>query len=276
LEQFYLAIENTEIGLEDKFSQDRLRALLGMSSKHEIKVAFVSACQSEQIGEIFLKAGIPVVISVNADQEIMDRVCNLFSLQFYRYLLDGHTIRQSFNSARNMIKVSNEDFNTCCCAHEHDSDCPWYQLYLKDWKKAHLMHATPCSCPPGVNGKRLHKKTCIVYQEFREFISQTKNGDSAKKETKQATETMLPSLMDLNLDDSDDDFLIDDNFITKMEEIIPHDIDAQENIMCCCKKSLSHDETEKFKLKVSEDYKNREKDILDCTLFNQRKSGQLV
>jgi hypothetical protein len=101
-----------------------------MSNEHQIKLAFVSACQSEQIGDLFLKAGIPIVISVNADQEIMDRVCNLFSLQLYRFLLDGYSIRESFHQAQKIIQVSNEDFHTCCCAHEHDEDCVWYKFYL--------------------------------------------------------------------------------------------------------------------------------------------------
>jgi len=33
---------------------------------------FVSACHSEEIGEIFLKAGVPVVIAVNSEEVIMD------------------------------------------------------------------------------------------------------------------------------------------------------------------------------------------------------------
>jgi hypothetical protein len=70
---FYLAIEDAiNSGLEDQFSEDRLANLLGVNSKekgspHQIKLAFISACHSEAIGEIFFKAGIPVVISVNSD-----------------------------------------------------------------------------------------------------------------------------------------------------------------------------------------------------------------
>ena len=59
---------------------------------NNIKMAFVSACQSEEIGEIFLKSGVPVVVSVNSDQEIMDEVCQIFSSTFYDFLLSGNTI----------------------------------------------------------------------------------------------------------------------------------------------------------------------------------------
>jgi len=60
-----------------------------------------------------------------------------------------------------------------------------------------------------------------------------------------------------------------------MVDIIPHDIAVQDNIMCCCRKSLSHDETMKFKLKVSKEYEGV-KSLLDCTLFNQRQEGELI
>ena len=44
--------------------------------------------------------------------------------------------------------------------------------------------------------------------------------------------------------------------------------------MCCCRKEKSHDETMKFKLKVSPLF--ADKNPLDCTLFNSRQDGQLV
>ena len=48
------------------FMQKNLKALLG-TTDHEIKVAFVSACRSEEMGEIFFKSGIPIVIAVNSE-----------------------------------------------------------------------------------------------------------------------------------------------------------------------------------------------------------------
>jgi len=77
-EEFYLAIEGLDNGKEDLFSQSRLAKLLEIPTEdkpqtiitreaHKVKVAFVSACQSEEIGEIFLKSGIPIVIAVNSE-----------------------------------------------------------------------------------------------------------------------------------------------------------------------------------------------------------------
>ena len=49
--------------------------LLMRKNDHQIKLAVVSACQSEEIGRILHEAGIPVVIAVNASQEIADDAC---------------------------------------------------------------------------------------------------------------------------------------------------------------------------------------------------------
>jgi hypothetical protein len=89
----------------------------------------VSACHSEVIGEILLKAGIPIVIAVNSDQEIMDDVCKLFSKHFYTNLLEGFTIKNSYDQARKTVQVSQKDYNTCCCAHKHTDQCVWYKFF---------------------------------------------------------------------------------------------------------------------------------------------------
>jgi len=60
-----------------------LRQLLGDSIGHGIKLAFVSACHSEKIGQILHDCGIPVVVAVNSDTTIDDKVCVLFSRNFY-------------------------------------------------------------------------------------------------------------------------------------------------------------------------------------------------
>ena len=60
-------------GSEFKFKQDQLKQLV--SSNKEIKIAFISACFSEKIGQIFFDSGIPVVIAVNSKQPIMDEFC---------------------------------------------------------------------------------------------------------------------------------------------------------------------------------------------------------
>ena len=139
-------------------------------------LAFVSACHSEEIGEIFFKAGIPVVIAVNSETPIMDTVCKQFSQYFYQNLLDGCTIQQSFDKAKIEVSQSpnatDADFETCCCAHKHTADCVWYPLFQKDPEAAHNLHKIDCNCLfSEQNPVRAHKHTCQVYIKFREWLA---------------------------------------------------------------------------------------------------------
>ena len=55
---------------------------------------------------------------MNIDQNfgsILDSCCQLFSQNFYRNLLQGFTINQSFESARVSIQINDKKFDTCCC-----------------------------------------------------------------------------------------------------------------------------------------------------------------
>ena len=174
------------------------------SLKHGIKVAFVSACHSEEIGNIFHRAGIPVVIAVNSKTEIMDKVCRLFASNFYQNLLDGETIRHSFENARNLVQVASEDFETCCCAHSHTDDCPWHQYYLQDAQKAHDIHSSNCSCGlSGVNGQRRHKKNCADFIKFKDFIRDQKEDQKKKKQDQGAAGGGGLANMVADFDDSD-------------------------------------------------------------------------
>jgi len=65
--QFYLQFEGMGNGVADKFYESRLMDLLGSEKDHGIKLAFVSACHSEEIGNVLRKCNIPLVIAVNSE-----------------------------------------------------------------------------------------------------------------------------------------------------------------------------------------------------------------
>ena len=93
--EFYLEFEKHgagEDGINDKFSQSRLQELLGDSIDHRIKLAFVSACYSEEMGNVLLNCGIPFVVSVNSETPIADEICLIFSRHLYMQLLQGTNI----------------------------------------------------------------------------------------------------------------------------------------------------------------------------------------
>lgn len=132
--KFYLAAEceGDKMGIEDKLDQERLTELLDLNCdedgkpNHQVKLAFVSACHSEKIGEIFLKAGVPIVIAVNSSQAILDKVCKNFCRTFYEQLLMGQSFNKAYKSATNVVKGGTDDVSCCCCAHKHDENCWWY------------------------------------------------------------------------------------------------------------------------------------------------------
>jgi hypothetical protein len=80
------------------------------------------------------------------------------------------------------------------------------------------------------------------------------------------------TLNGIDLDDSDLDCMLD---FEDMEFQIGHDNKDSENIICCCKKDLMHDETIKFKLMPNKNLAEG-KDYLNCTLFKSREEGKLV
>lgn len=84
-----------------------LKKLLGSKKDHGIKLAFVSACHSEEIGKIFSECGIPVVIAVNSETAIADDICLIFSRHLYMQLIEGQTVLSAFEEAKSAAIMGN-------------------------------------------------------------------------------------------------------------------------------------------------------------------------
>ena len=53
----------------------------------------------------------------------------------------------AFNMAMTQVRVAKvENYDVCCCAHEHDDNCIWYKFYKKYPKEAHEIHSHDCQC----------------------------------------------------------------------------------------------------------------------------------
>jgi len=63
----------------------------------------VSACHSQNIGEVFLNAGIPIVIAVNAPFKILDEAARAFSKTFHSALISGKTYLESYTHAVSFV-----------------------------------------------------------------------------------------------------------------------------------------------------------------------------
>ena len=97
--EFYLQFEGIGNAKADKFSESRMLDLLGSEKDHGVKLAFVSACYSQEIANILFNCNIPLVISVNSQSQVADEICLIFSRHLYMQLLQGMSIQKAFQEA---------------------------------------------------------------------------------------------------------------------------------------------------------------------------------
>jgi CHAT domain len=73
------------------------RILASAKTGSRTKLVFVAACQSEQTGRVFEKAGVEHVVAVK--QKIVDTHARWFTRFFYKYLLEPLSVREAFELA---------------------------------------------------------------------------------------------------------------------------------------------------------------------------------
>lgn len=71
-QRFYLAFENNK-GELDECDSKRLKQLLYVGKNHRVELVFINACHSAGVGQVFLEAGVPVVIAVQSELKIEDQ-----------------------------------------------------------------------------------------------------------------------------------------------------------------------------------------------------------
>jgi len=71
-----------------------------------LKLVFVSSCDSRDIGEVFIQAGVAHVVCVRSEGRVLDESSAMFSYSFYHAALTGKTVQQAFEIAR--VRVSAE------------------------------------------------------------------------------------------------------------------------------------------------------------------------
>ena len=128
-----LNFENHNIlGLLDDISNQRFNDLLSGLNSTKVELVFISACMSQQIGEIFKeKLKKAVVIAINKSLPVKDKASILFAQNFYDALLKGCTIIEAFNEAKKYLRSSDQRTLACCCHHTkiHQNDCRWKNAF---------------------------------------------------------------------------------------------------------------------------------------------------
>ena len=77
-----------------------LKTLIETDAVRRLKLAVVSACYSEHIGQALTAAGVPHVVAIELTQPVLDQAAVTFARDFYGALAAGRTVRASFASAR--------------------------------------------------------------------------------------------------------------------------------------------------------------------------------
>ena len=96
-----LLFEN-QYGAGDLVTEEQLTNLL-KSSQKKIELIFLAACDSERIGKIFQKCGIPHVICVKQERFVLDEAAIKFTSTLYQAVFSGRNICDAFSEARSAV-----------------------------------------------------------------------------------------------------------------------------------------------------------------------------
>ena len=162
---FYVYFQDS-LGKLHKFVIKKLQNLLKSNKSNieaQIEFFFKSTCYSEAIAEIFKSAGIPAVICVQSQTQVLDEAAEGFGQFFYKSLIEGNTIKNSFDYAKTMMSTKYDNkskYTPCCCFHKHKDECVWKNKSI-DRREGlgHIDHMKSCNCK--YSESHIHKKDCF-------------------------------------------------------------------------------------------------------------------
>ena len=90
----------------------------------------INACHSSDLGRKLIDGGIPVVVSIDKEEKVLEKAAEIFNRNFLEFLVKGFSPKNAFDHSK--INLKNEKHGrTFCSDHKHDDDkCPWI-AYLK-------------------------------------------------------------------------------------------------------------------------------------------------
>jgi hypothetical protein len=86
-------------------TMDALRALC-QAGGNQLEFVFVSACHSRRAGEAFVGAGVPHVVCVTVEAQLLDAAAMAFTRAFYLALAVGHSVSHSFDIGKQAVITS--------------------------------------------------------------------------------------------------------------------------------------------------------------------------
>jgi formylglycine-generating enzyme required for sulfatase activity len=106
-EQTALVLED-EVGMTRCFSEEELAIALSNHQQAPCQLALLNACHSEKLAQAFVKADVPHVIAVNAEDKILDVAARCFSRRLYQALFNQDSVVNGFLISRNAVKLDDQ------------------------------------------------------------------------------------------------------------------------------------------------------------------------
>lgn len=97
-----------EVGITRVFSEEELTIALSNQKYPPCQLALLNACHSEKLAQAFVKVGVPHVIAVNAEDQILDVAARCFSRRLYQALFNQDSVANGFLLSRNAVRLDDK------------------------------------------------------------------------------------------------------------------------------------------------------------------------
>ena len=97
-----------EAGITRSFTEKELEIALSSQKQSPCQLALLNACYSEKLAQAFVKAGVPHVIGIDAEDKILDVAARCFSQRLYQALFNQDEIGNAFLVSRNAVKLDDK------------------------------------------------------------------------------------------------------------------------------------------------------------------------
>ena len=173
--KYSLQIENlNQFGQLQHLNLKNLESILEPCKNNisKLDLVIVSTCYSEYLSDLFLKYGAKNVIYIDKEVQIMDPISVIFVKFFYFFLLEGNSIKESYDKSIKMMKNDKEVIHLnstgCCCDHYHKNECIFNRSSEKKdiHDKIHSLKSKDCQCKQ--EESHYHYDNCTYYKNILE------------------------------------------------------------------------------------------------------------
>ena len=99
-----LIFEDTKyLGQAHKVTNEKLGGMLRTGGMAPIQVVTVAACHSREAAHAFVGAGVPHVVGIKCESMLADEAAHAFTGHFYFALVNGRSVRQAFDIAKQAV-----------------------------------------------------------------------------------------------------------------------------------------------------------------------------